>query len=27
VTQWDDDDVAFTEIDMLTSTFALFQIP
>jgi hypothetical protein len=24
--QWDDDNVAFTEIDMLTSTFALFQI-
>ena len=24
--QWDDDDVAFTEIDMLTSTFALFHI-
>ena len=25
VYQWEDDDVAFTEIDMLTSTFALLQ--
>lgn len=24
--QWDDDDVALTEIDILTLTFALFQI-